>query len=327
MNLSKSKDLKEVCSMIIKTCAGLSEGEEVLLLIDESTNREIIEAVLRTIDDCNAVACKIDRSTPKRPHDLPPSPVIWSFKGADLIIDLSKYDITHTLPMRVALFDYGARLINLTGKTPEDLLRPNIADIDYEEIDRQARRLVDVLESGKTFRYISPKGTNLIADITNRSWYILDAMAKERGVFSVFPIGEILGSAVHGSANGKVVIEFLALFGKLKTPITMTVENSWVTKLEGGEEADKLRDMWAKVENANYVGELGGIGLNPLNAPADRIDALEVMMKLGCAHIGFGDSLDFGQRISSEMHLNGTMLDVTIEVDGKPVIAENKILI
>jgi len=327
MSIPNKKKLDEVCSMIIVTCGGLSQGEHVLLLTDETTNADVVDSILGVIDNCNAVSSTIKRPAPKRPHDLPPNPVIWAFKGADLIIDLSKYDITHTLPIRVALFDYGRRLLDLTGMTPQELTRPNIADIDYEEINEQANRLINVLENGKTFRYLTPKGTNLTADITNRSWYALAGMAKKRGTFGVFPIGEVLGSAVHGTVNGTVVIEFLALFGKLKTPLIMTVEKGWVTRIEGGEEADKLRDMWAKVENANYVGELGGIGLNPLNAPSDKIDALEVMMKLGAAHIGFGDSLDFGQRIASEMHLNGTMLDVTIEVDGKAVVSDEKILV
>jgi len=327
MSIQNKKKLDEVCYMIIVTCGGLSQDEHVLLLTDETTNQDVVDSILGVIDDCNAVSSIIKRSAPKRPHDLPPNPVIWAFKGADLIIDLSKFDITHTLPIRVALFDYGRRLLDLTGMTPEELTRPNIADINYEEINEQANRLINVLENGKTFRYLTPKGTNLTADITNRSWYALAGMAKKRGTFGVFPIGEVLGSAVHGTVNGTVVIEFLALFGKLKTPLIMTVENGWVTRIEGGEEADKLREMWAKVENANYVGELGGIGLNPLNAPSDKIDALEVMMKLGAAHIGFGDSLDFGQRIASEMHLNGTMLDVTIEVDGKAVLTDNKILV
>ena len=85
--------------------------------------------------------------------------------------------------------------------------------------------------------------------------------------------------------------------------------------------------MWSKVKNSNYVGELGGIGLNPLNTEADTLDTIEVGNKLGAAHIGIGDSLDFGQRISSDMHLNATMIDVTVEVDGTAVVADNQILV
>lgn len=322
-----SHRLNEVCAKIAEQCLAIRAGEAVLLLTDESTSPEVIAAMEHAVTERGASISVAKRRAPQRPHELPPGPVIWAIKGADVIIDLSKYDILHTLPIREALLECGARLLNMTGLSADDLTKPNIADVDYEAVHQQALRLVDVLEKGSTFRYTTPKGTCLTAEISNRQWYPLDGIARTPGSFAVFPIGEVLGSAVPGTPNGTVVLDFLALFGRLKTPMVMTVKNGWVTQIEGGEEAERLREMWSEVENANYVGELGGIGLNPLNTPADRLDAIEVMMKMGVAHIGFGDSLTYGHRVASKMHLNGSMLDVTIEVDGKPVVADNQILV
>jgi len=245
-------------------------------------------------------------------------------RGSDVIIDISKYDILHTLPIRRALLDCGSRLINMSGHNSNTLIKPNIADIDYKKLHKKAVKLVEILENGNEFIYKNPRGTYLKADITDRKWYPLDGIAREPGSFAVFPVGEVLGSAVPGTPNGIVFLDYLATFGRLKSPIKLYIKNGWVKKIEGGEEAEKLKNIWKNVKNSNYVGELGGIGINPLNKFSARIDAIAEQMKLGVAHIGFGDSLTYGDKISSKLHLNGSIIDIHIIVDGKTLIKNNK---
>lgn len=324
---NKMTDLMMVCKTIIEICVGMKAGEELLILADTSTDFTIIEAFREAGNNAGVKVSTITRTPPTRPHDLPTSAVEWAMKGVNVIIDVSRYDILHTLPIRKALLDYGARLIIIPGHTPETLTAPNIAEVDYEKIHEKASKLVKVLETGCSFRYSNPKGTDLRADIRGRSWYALDGIAHDDGSIAVIPVGEVLGSAVPGTPYGTIVLDYLATFGKLKTPIILTVENGWVTKIKGGEEADRLRGLWANIRNANYIGELGGIALNPLNKLSGRMDTVEESMKLGAAHIGFGDSLTYGDRVSSKLHLNGTMLDITVEVDGRTVVSNNQILV
>jgi len=324
---NKMTDLMKVCKTIIELCAGIKAGEELLILADTSTDFSIIEAFREAGNNAGVKVSTITRTPPTRPHDLPTSAVEWAMKGVNVIIDVSRYDILHTLPIREALLDYGARLIIIPGHTPETLTAPNIAEVDYKEIHEKASKLVRVLETGCSFRYSNPKGTDLSADIRGRSWYALDGIAHDDGSMAVLPVGEVLGSAVPGTPYGTIVLDYLATFGKLKTPIVLTVKNGWVTKIKGGEEADRLQELWANIKNANYIGELGGIGLNPLNKLSGRMDTVEESMKLGVAHIGFGDSLTYGDRVSSKLHLNGTMLNITVKVDGRTVVSNNQILV
>lgn len=320
----QNEKLKSVCHTIVKKCAMIDKKEEVLILCDTTSDQKLINTLYETILEIGANISVVKRKPPSRPHDLPPKVVDWAMRGSDVIIDISKYDILHTLPIRRALLDCGSRLINMSGHDSNTLIKPNIADVDYESLHKKAVELVEILENGSEFIYKNPRGTYLKADITGRKWYALDGIAREPGSFAVFPIGEVLGSAVPGTPNGIVYLDYLATFGKLGIPIKLCIENGWVKKIEGGEEAEKLKKIWGNVKNSNYVGELGGIGINPLNKFSGRIDAIEEQMKLGVAHIGFGDSLTYGDKISSQLHLNGSITNIHIIVDGKTLIKNNK---
>ena len=49
----------------------------------------------------------------------------------------------------------------------------------------------------------------------------------------------------------------------------------------------------------------------------------EVKKKLGTAHMALGDSAaGYGGKVTSDVHLDGMIMDVRIEIDGE-VIAEN----
>lgn len=323
--MKKQNDkLKVICQTIIKNCAMINKKEEVLILCDTTSDQKLINVLYESILEIGANICIVKRKTPDRPHDLPPKVVDWAMRGSDVIIDISKYDILHTLPIRRALLDCGSRLINMSGHDSNTIINPNIADVDYENLHKKAVELVEILENGSEFIYKNPRGTYLKADITGRKWYALDGIAREPGSFAVFPIGEVLGSAVPGTPNGIVFLDYLATFGKLQDPIKLYIENGWVKKIEGGKEAENLKKIWKNVKNSNYVGELGGIGINPLNKFSGRIDAIEEQMKLGVAHIGFGDSLTYGDKISSKLHLNGSITNIHIIVDGRTLVKNNK---
>ena len=56
--------------------------------------------------------------------------------------------------------------------------------------------------------------------------------------------------AMPGTAHGKIVVDGSIThpaMGVLKEPITIYVENSFVTKIEGGEEAKRFAEELAKV--------------------------------------------------------------------------------
>jgi leucyl aminopeptidase (aminopeptidase T) len=326
MNL-RILSLLRVVEKLVKICGGVKANENVVILTDTSIDSLIPSLFGSISQEIGATVTFVARETPERPHSVPPKPIAGALKSADIIFDISRFDSVHTVAVKEAILDYGARFIGISGTTQDMLLSPKIAEVDYEEGHKLGKRIAKICEIGKTIKYATKKGTSLMAGIEGMKWYPETGVAREPGHVGIIPMGEVLTAPVHGTANGVCIFDLFQPFGRLKEPIKITVEKGWATKVEGGEEAIILRRMWNDVENANYIGEIGGIGLNPKCELTGRPDALEESMKLGSVHIGFGDSLSYGGEIYSKMHLNGVLLDVTIEIDGKAIIDRGELLV
>ena len=74
----------------------------------------------------------------------------------------------------------------------------------------------------------------------------------------------------------------------------------------------------AEIRDADNIGEIG-IGLNPAARIADEIT--EAKKAFGTVHIALGDSAnEYGGLVECEVHLDGLVMEPTIEFDGVAVV-------
>jgi leucyl aminopeptidase (aminopeptidase T) len=86
--------------------------------------------------------------------------------------------------------------------------------------------------------------------------------------------------------------------------------------------ADRLRRTLAEVAHADNIGEIG-IGLNTAARIADEIT--EAKKAFGTVHIALGDSAnEYGGLVHSEVHLDGLVMQPTIELDGVAVVVDGR---
>lgn len=80
-----------------------------------------------------------------------------------------------------------------------------------------------------------------------------------------FPDGEVGVAPDEGTTEGTVVWDTTVHgIDLLDEPIELTVEDGWVTDIEGGREADEFREtLEAADENAWYCAAEFSIGINP----------------------------------------------------------------
>ena len=107
----------------------------------------------------------------------------------------------------------------------------------------------------------------------------------------------------------------------IKDPITLTIEEGEIVKIEGGEEAKKLQETldWAYKKakhpwGVKRIAELG-IGINP-NAKIIGATIIDEK-KLGTAHIGIGSNHWFGGTIYAILHLDQVFRNPKIYIDNK----------
>lgn len=171
-------------------------------------------------------------------------------------------------------------------------------------------------------------GTNLRYSAAGRRGNSLYCMV-EKGEFSTIPTVEANVSPVEGTANGVIVadasIPYIGI-GVLDEPVRLTVENGFITSIEGGKQAEMLKaDLAAKQDpNVYNIAEMG-VGLNPQCRFMGFM--LEDEGVYGSAHIGIGTSITLGGVVKASCHYDLIMNDATIVADGKTLMEAGKALV
>lgn len=117
--------------------------------------------------------------------------------------------------------------------------------------------------------------------------------------------------------------------GKLSSPVTFKIEDGAVVAVEGGIEAEKIKNIWQEQNDPNvYNIAQVSVGLNP--------EITEAIGTLGCnydegafgtMHIGIGTSTNLGGTIKASTHFDAVMSHPTLTVDGEMLIKDGTVLI
>ena len=253
----------------------------------------------------------------------PPEPVARAMTEATVIFSPVRISITHTRAMRAAL-DAGARAILMTAYTENILTSPALLETDFHAQIPVCRKIGDAFTSGREVRLTSPKGTDLTFSIEGRVANVLTNV-PDPGELAPVPDIEVNVVPVTGSAQGHLIsdasIPYLGI-GILEEPVICSIEDGYITRMEGGIEAVRMREHLGAFgdQYCFNVAELG-VGLNP-NARLTG-EMLEDEGVLGTIHIGIGTSHTLGGEIVAPTHYDLLMWEPTIEVDGR-VIQRNK---
>ena len=154
------------------------------------------------------------------------------------------------------------------------------------------------------------------------------------------PAGEVFISPQLGASHGTIVFDGSITLEEtvvVKTPVRIEIEKGFVTKIDGGKEADRLNKYIDNAEekpfemmrngeldeqkageyskNARHIGEFG-IGINPRAQIVGNV--LEDEKVLGTVHFAIGSNYDHDA--SALIHSDGIVKKPTITVDGKPLV-------
>jgi leucyl aminopeptidase (aminopeptidase T) len=146
--------------------------------------------------------------------------------------------------------------------------------------------------------------------------------------YYLFPTGEFNVAPIEGSANGKLVIDLtMHHLGRLSSPIELTVENGRVVRIDGGVDARILRDYLNEYgdENAYMCPAEASVGINA-KALVRGIQREDKNI-IGTMHFGLGTNIDVGGSVRSKIHMDGVILEPTLQVDGVARIHEGRFLV
>jgi len=189
----------------------------------------------------------------------------------------------------------------------------------YFEISNRVR---DMLNDFKTITFTTSSGTH-IAFKAKRA--LVHSRPLEAANWDVFPPIGI--NFLAKNTNGTCVFDESTITGKPSSPIKLTIEKNFVTKIEGGSEAE--RNTLESFANGRYFVRHAVIGLHPkvrtINAPQ-----FERARAAGSAYIGFDGTGPAGQidrRGAGLSHLDCIFDTPTVTCDDKVIIRDRRLLV
>jgi leucyl aminopeptidase (aminopeptidase T) len=317
--------LESVAARIVRDYLGLAPNETFLVVTDTATSREIPETLFAAAEEAGARPVQALIPVPLQSGAEPPEPVTAAMIASDVCLCAASRSLYHTRAKGRAQEQGTRGLFNAPARV--ESWTQGAMTADFLAIRRVAERLAARLREADEVRVTSPAGTDVVMGAKGREpkgW--LTGVCRNPGEISALPGGEVSFPPLEGTTNGRVVLEqAMTDLGGLAHQIVWRVQAGEAVEIEGGEDAARLRSLIKGVENATNIAELG-IGLNS----AARIgeDITESKKALGTAHMALGDNAGgYGGNVESPVHIDGLMLDVTVIVDGEPVVEAGELVL
>ncbi len=295
-------------------CLGVGEDDDVLVLCNDEQHAiaESLAAAARV--SARSVRVLVYRAS-TRDGEEPPDVAAEAMTRATAIFAPTTCSLSHT-QARLHATEGGVRIATLPGisePTFERALR-----VDYDELKRTGEEIAARLDTASSCRITSPAGTDVTLSLEGRAAVVDDGDLTAVGAFGNLPAGESFIAPVETVGDGQVVFDgSLAGYGLLPEPVRVTLDRGRATSAEGEAGPWLLKTLDYGGSTGRLVAELG-IGTNPAAALSGSI--LEDEKVVGTAHVAFGTSISFGGANISTVHLDGLLLEPTIELDGQVVL-------
>jgi leucyl aminopeptidase (aminopeptidase T) len=312
----------DIAGRVARDYLGLRPGERFAIIVDDRTDPEIPRELARSARELGADPVIVSFPPRARSGAEPPASAAAAMAVADVVLCAASTSLYHTTA-KAAAQRAGARG-DFNAPYRGDAWRTGAMTADFVAIRERAERLAALWRRAREVRITSPAGTDLRATVAGRepmAW--LTGICRNPGEVSALPGGEVSLPPVEGTSEGIVVWERVASdLGALEAPVTITVRAGRATEISGGASADRLRAIVASVTDADNIGEIG-IGLNPAARIGDEIT--EAKKAFGTVHIALGDSAnEYGGLVECDVHLDGLVMEPTIEFDGVPVVVAGR---
>jgi leucyl aminopeptidase (aminopeptidase T) len=326
-------DAIRVAERVVRSHVELQPGEEVVIIADTYTEREILDAL------CGAIAGAGGEFTlvvqPARraeeAHKLTRA-VIQAYQNADVLItaagasSLSLYGSSQYLWPRLAAKQ--TRLFTLSEPSLRQMTEGASA-ANYHEVEKTGLRILEALRGADRVHVTTRLGTDITYRIGGRDLINLASFARAPGDEGGIPSGEVSCDPVAGSAHGRVVID--GPVGNIERPagpLTLVAKDGrWIEAIGDGPGPDRLRTLFDTVENARNVAEFA-LGTN---AWARRTGVVsEEKKRLGVMHTAYGRSnrsADWRCEVWSTIHGDIVVYDPTVEADGRTIMREGQLLV
>ncbi len=317
------KKTKEYGRKVLTHNLGLQKDEKVMIICDETTSligKAFKKAGKKLAKKIKLIEIKSLPFNGMEPDEKTAKEML-KYKVMILIV---KSSLSHT-KARINASKKGARIASMPSFNYAMIERDLLAN--YYKIKELTLKVEKALTKADLAEIKTEAGTNLKVPIKGmKAAGGIGGFYLKPGRWGNIPQGEAYMVPEEGKTEGKLVVDAsMGSIGKIETPIELTIKKGFVTKIEGKEEAEKLKKILKPLgKNARNIAEFA-IGTN------DTAKIIGVVLEdekvLGTAHLAIGNNTSMkGGTTYSEIHFDGVFKNPTIWLDGKLFMEKGKIL-
>ena len=298
-------DLIDIAQNILRDCMGAQQGEEVLIVTDDS-RVNIAQALYKGAVNLGCEAMMMVMKERELNGEEPPKAVAEAMKAADIVICPTAKSLTHT-NARIRAAETGTRVATMPGIT-EKMFSQGAMTADYAAVEQLTARIT---------------GCVLTLNLDGRKGVPSPGVYRKPGQCGNLPSGEAYIAPLEDGADGEMIIDgSMVGIGRLGSPLRVVVKKGKLQEVTG-DKSEKLDILLANERNAT-IGELG-IGTNEAAVLNGVI--LEDEKVYGTVHIAFGTNTSFGGVNKADCHMEGVILEPTLYLDDEMVIDKGRFVV
>jgi leucyl aminopeptidase (aminopeptidase T) len=326
-------NLLKDASLVVDVCMSVEEGDVVTIICDD----EHAEQAHAVADVClergawpvvmnNETQVTRGRADVRFPM-APPANLHRAMVGSDEVIIVTNLEWAN----RFAHVSAVRETCEANGKIASIEEGMGSWDLSVDDIKlatQRARDAMAVLEGKTKVRVTTDLGTDFTVSIDGRPALEVTPIKKRGQMMGPVPLwAEVAFAAVEDYTQGVAVVDGvmlgIGLPGQVSKPIRWELEGGRCVRIEGGDEAERLREAIEGVENADVVGEFafGTSEKAPFGSPSEK-------GRIGTVHLALGDNHNAypGGKNVCALHLDGVFLNATMEIvdDGTYILKDGE---
>ena len=322
----------------------LEPGQTVTILTGAATHPQTLRTAQVAVQEAGAILNRLDLPPVNAEKALSRDPLAYlgttpltgncaamaALKASDLVLDLMTLLFS---PEQQEILESGTKIL-LAIEPPEVLVRCLPTAADRERVKAAASRLA----KARRMQVVSRAGTEIQFPLGEFPVISEYGFVDEPGRWDHWPSGFLFTFPNEGGANGTIVIDrgdiLLPQKSFVSEPIRLTVENGYATRIEGGLDAELLREYMASFNDPEgYAISHIGWGLQPrarwstlwLYDKEDSI-AMDARAFEGNFLFSLGPNNEAGGSRTTACHIDIPLRACTVSIDDEVVVRDGKVL-
>lgn len=250
-------------------------GEAVAILSETQSRALNVQIAELALARLGAVVFHVVVPTPRQDAPVPvrstgasvalagQNAAIQSLKAAGLVVDMTVEGLLHA-PELPQVIEDGARVLMISNEHPDALERL----VPRPEMEGRVKSAVKRVRASKEMTVVSDAGTDLVVRMEGASTVGVWGWCDRPKTVAHWPAGLVVSFPRSGSVNGRLVLDAgdvnLTFKRYLERPVTLTLEDDYVTKIAGeGTDAELMRRYFAAWgDREAYATSHVGFGMN-----------------------------------------------------------------